>query len=201
MVRIAVLAVLVLATGCARGLVDEQEGSITTDTPPTFAEEQPPARRVSADAPPPAAGAARASFDDPAGDVAAPGADVRRVTVAQDKDSMLEVAVQVAGDGNVELFIDSDSNPKTGVDGFDVRVTGSTATNAVELWFQEGGAWTAQNVPTFSGSYTNGTLVVRIHRQYLGPEGSRGPIGIAAGTQEDRAPDGAPADRYTFRPL
>ena len=33
------------------------------------------------------------------------------------------------------------------------------------------------------------------------PEGSRGPIGIAAGTQSDRAPDGAPADRYTFKPL
>jgi hypothetical protein len=201
MVRIVTLSALVLATGCARGLVDEQEGSITTDTPPTVADEPPPpARRVNADVPR-TPGVARASFDDPTGDVAADGTDVRRVIVAQDKDSMLEVAVEVTGPGNVELFIDSDLNQKTGVDGFDVRVTGSAATNAVELWFHEGGTWTAQSAPTFTGSFTDGKLVMRIHRQYLGPEGSRGPIGIAAGTQEDRAPDGAPVDRYTFKPL
>jgi hypothetical protein len=202
MLRIVMLSALVLATGCARGLVDEAEGSITTDVPPsTPTEPASPARRIGADVPPPAPGKARAAFDDPTGDVASGGADVRRVTVAQDKDSMLEVAVEVAGEGNVELFIDSDLEQKTGVDGFDVRVTGSTATNAVEIWFHEGGTWTAQNVPTFTGSYTNGTLVMRVHRQYLGPEGSRGPIGIAAGTQDDRAPDGAPTDRYTFKPL
>lgn len=200
MYRIAVPLVLVL--GCARGIVDEGEGAITTDVPPSMVAEEAPARRVSADAPapPPAPGAARSVFADPAGD-AQNGADVRRVTVAQDKDSMLEVAVDIAGTGNVELYVDSDLNQKTGVDGFDVRVSGSAATNAVELWFHEGGTWTAKSAPTFTGSFAHGTLVMRIHRQYLGPEGSRGPIGVAAGTQGDQAPDGAPADRYVFTPL
>jgi hypothetical protein len=123
------------------------------------------------------------------------------VSVAQDKDSMLEVVVETSGSGNVDLYIDSDLNQKTGVDGFDVRVSGSSASNGVELWFHEGGTWTAQSAPTFVGSYANGRLVMRIHRAYLGPEGSRGPIGISVGTQDDRAPDGAPADRWVYRPL
>lgn len=200
MQRIAIPLMLVL--GCARGIVDEGEGSIASDVPPSPVEEPAPARRVSADAPPaPVHGSATDAFADPAGDAPADGADVRRVTVAQDKDFMLEVAVDVVGAGNVELYVDTDFDRKTGVDGFDVRVTGSMATSAVELWFHEGGTWTAQSAPTFAGSFANGKLVMRIHRKYLGPEGSRGPIGIAAGTQDDRAPDGAPADRYTFRPL
>jgi hypothetical protein len=200
MLRIAAFATLVLVTGCARGLVDETEGSITSDVPPSAVDEPAPPRRVNADAPPPA-GTARASFDDPAGDAPSNGVDVRRVTVAQDKDSMLEVVVETTGTGNLDLFIDSDLNAKTGVDGFDVRASGSAATNAVELWFHEGGTWTAQAAPTFVASYANGKLVMRIHRRYLGPEGSRGPIGIVVGTQGDKAPDGAPVDRWTFKPL
>ena len=192
------LATLVLATGCARGLVDEGEGSITTDVPPPPAEE--PARRVSANAPP-ATGTARASFEDPAGD-ATEGADVRRITVSQDKDFMLEVVVETSGAGNVDLYIDSDFDQRTGVGGgFDVRVSGSVATEALELWFHEGGTWTAQSAPTFRGSFASGKLVMQIHRAYLGFEGSRGPIGISVGTQGDRAPDGAPVDRWVFKPL
>jgi hypothetical protein len=192
---------LVVGLGCARGIVDESEGSITTDVPPSAVEEPAPARRVSADAPSTPDGTARASFDDPAGDAPSDGVDLRRIAVAQDKDFMLEVVVETSGTGDVDLYIDSDLNPRTGVDGFDVRASGSAATKNVELWFHEGGAWTAEDAPTFTGSYADGKLVMRIHRQYLGPEGSRGPIGLAAGTQGDRAPDGAPADRYTFTPL
>lgn len=197
------LPLVLVLVGCARGLVDEQEGAITSDVPPSAVEEADPARRVSADAPPPAAPDAKpsASFEDPAGDTPSGAADVRRVTVAQDKDSMLEVVIETAGTGNLELFIDSDLNRKTGVDGFDVRVTGSAASGAAEIWFHEGGTWSAESPPTFVASYTKGKLVMRIHRRYLGPEGSRGPIGIAAGTQDDRAPDGAPADRWAFTPL
>lgn len=192
---------LMLVLGCARGIVDEGEGSLTTDVPPTIVDEKPPARRVSADAPatlPPPAAAV--SFEDPAGD-AADGADLRRVSIAQDPDFMLEVVVESTGGGNVDLYIDSDLNPKTGVDGFDVRVSGFAASNTVEHWFHEGGAWSARSAPTFTGSFVDGKLVMRIHRQYLGPEGSRGPIGVVAGTQGDRAPDGAPAERYVFNPL
>lgn len=203
MVRIAALSTptlaLALVTACARGIVDEQErSSIATDIPP--ADEPAPPRRVSAEAPP-TPGSARSSFEDPAGDAPEDDADVTRVTVAQDKDSMLEVVVETTGIGNVDLYIDSDLNRKTGVDGFDVRVSGAVATNGVELWFHEGGTWAAQAAPTFNGTFVNGKLVMRIHRAYLGPEGSRGPIGVAAGTQGDQAPDGAPVDRYVFKPL
>jgi hypothetical protein len=199
MKRIALPLMLVL--GCARGLVDEGEGSIVSESPPPLPAEapSPPARRISAEAPTP--GTANASFEDATGDAVADTADVRRVTVAQDKDSMLEVVVETSGVGNVELYIDSDLNQKTGVDGFDVRVIGSAASNSAELWFHEGGTWTAQSAPTFVGTYGSGRLVMRIHRAYLGPEGSRGPIGIVVGTQGDHAPDGAPNDRYVFKPL
>ena len=196
--RNLVLVLVLVLAGCARGIVDEQEGSITSDVPPATAEE--PARRVSANVPP-ATGTARASFEDPAGD-ASEGADVTRVTVAQDKEFMLEVAVETSGSGNVDVYIDSDFDQRTGVGGgFDVRVSGSAASDALELWFLEGGTWTAQSAPTFSGSYAKGKLVMRIHRAYLGFEGSRGPIAINVGTQGDRAPDGAPMERWVFKPL
>lgn len=203
--RIAALSMLALAAGCARGMVDEDKGSITTDEPPVSSSEpDSPARRISADAPSLAlpAPAARASWDDPAGDVTTKdAADIRRVSVAQDKDFMLEVVVETTGSGNVDLYIDSDLKQETGPDGYDVRASASEASGTVDLFFHEGGTWVAADAPSSTLTFENGKLVMRIHRAYLGPTGSRGPIGIAVGTQEDHAPDGAPAERYVFVPL
>lgn len=204
MVRTTAVLALTLLLGCARGIVDEGEGSTTHDVPrPTTppSEEPAPARRVSADTPTPA-GMTRAVLADPLGDATLDAPDIERISVAQDADAMLEVVVEcVGGAGNLDLYIDSDFNDATGEEGFDVRVSASAATGALELWVQEGGAWTADSPPTFSGSLTNGKLVMRVHRQYLGLEGSRGPVAVVAASSGDRAPDNAPVDRLIFRPL
>src|SRR5690606_37343654 len=151
-------AMLVLLAGCARGIVDENEGAITNDEPPSTVAERPPARRVSADAPVSLPERTpSASFVDPEGDVTTPdAADIVRVSVAQAADFMLELVVETKGSGHLDLYIDSDLLTATGVDGFDVRASASDASSEVELWFHEGGTWRAVDAPSFRGSFSDG---------------------------------------------
>jgi hypothetical protein len=191
-----------LLLACAKG-VDDGNPQPASEVSPTVPAEQAPALAsatpISA-AIPPSPAKAKAAFDDQPGDATDIGADIRQITVAETPSRVLEVVVQNDGVGSVELFIDTDLVGTTGIDGYDARVTASAA-GEVQLWFDEGGAWTAEDAPTFRGSYADGVLAVRIDRAYLGNRESRGPIGVAAIAENDRAPDGAPEDRFVYTPL
>jgi hypothetical protein len=141
-------------------------------------------------APPPA------EYQDPAGD-SGPGPDITKVTVSADDAGMLSFRVEtpnrptIGSEYSVIVYLDTDSNPATGLRGTDYALGMVGGFTALLLW--NGTEPEPVRPSTATGSYSNGVATLSVNAIELGGASSFGFwVGVHDDVDDDSNWDAAP---------
>jgi hypothetical protein len=138
------------------------------------------------------------TFVDPTGDSVDDAPDIAQVDVSNEDNGDVSIVVSIANrplgfeaDDTVYVFLDTDSSPGTGKDGFDYLYAAASGFTALYRW--NGSSYGQTPAPTASGSVSNtGQVSLRINRSDLGNSAAFGLVVLSNGAEDsavDRAPD------------